>query len=278
MRWHNDHALACALLVLGGCALSEGNPWGIAEASLEARFAPPPARLTGEGRLLTSSSYAVELELLELGFDGLTLTVTADEAATTFDPANPPPGYSLCHGGHCHAEDGRLVDYEEIEAELGGAIGGASRLAMLVEADVELGETAVPLPISGCDGPCYLERGVLSRVAVTLHELTVSGRVYEARGGQPPRLPAEGLAFHGTISLELDVSAPASAAIDDGRRLGVRVASRFELAASLFDGVAWPELPSGDDGAADASAAATAIRERIATDSRLTSSVSRFDP
>ena len=35
----------------------------------------------------------------------------------------PPPGYSLCHGGHCHTTDGGIESYEEIEAKLAG--GGA---------------------------------------------------------------------------------------------------------------------------------------------------------
>ncbi|MCB9762153.1 MAG: hypothetical protein H6739_20305 [Alphaproteobacteria bacterium] len=65
--------------------------------------------------------------------DGTTITITSASlqpawlslqsisgAGSTFDPADPPEGYGLCHSGHCHRDDGALVDYVDIQAELAG--------------------------------------------------------------------------------------------------------------------------------------------------------------
>ena len=112
-----------ALISLGGCT-DPGLPWGVVEATIEAKFDPSEGRLDDEGRLKTSANYALELESVAVTFDALTLTL-AGAGAADFDPANPPEGYSLCHNGHCHAASGELVDYEDIQAEMNQASGAA---------------------------------------------------------------------------------------------------------------------------------------------------------
>ena len=108
------------VLALSGCALEPGTGFAtLAGLDLLGEYELGAARDLGDNTLLTDLGFHVRLDALELdvarvSFEEL-LGGTVD-----FDPANPPDGYSLCHGGHCHAADGRLVDYADIEAELAG--------------------------------------------------------------------------------------------------------------------------------------------------------------
>ena len=59
--------------------------------------------------------------------DPIALLARREARPTRLRPGKPPPGYTLCHNGHCHHPSGRLVPYAEIEAELaGGGVGTAA--------------------------------------------------------------------------------------------------------------------------------------------------------
>lgn len=107
---------------LGACTFTPGNA-GFAtleRAQLTAAHAPGEARDLGEDGLLTNEGYAVKLSALTLTVGSIHLDELQGASDVSFDPANPPEGYGLCHGDHCHADTGELVSYAEIIAELAG--------------------------------------------------------------------------------------------------------------------------------------------------------------
>jgi hypothetical protein len=116
-----------------GCTLDAGHGFATLESTtFEARFEPGVARDL-EGRWLTDRGYVVAIERFEIDVGELRIEQLDAGSATksAFNPASPPAGYSLCHGGHCHADDGRLVSYAEIEAELAGGTAAFSAVATL---------------------------------------------------------------------------------------------------------------------------------------------------
>ncbi|MBI5497084.1 MAG: hypothetical protein HY904_18865 [Deltaproteobacteria bacterium] len=116
-------ALSTTLLLLSAataCTLNNGRSTTELRVRLSASWTP-----AGLGTWVTALGYQVELNAAEFTTPGLRLSTSAAAATTgtgTFDEANPPPGCTLCHGGHCHC-DGKLVSYEELAG--GGAGSGA---------------------------------------------------------------------------------------------------------------------------------------------------------
>ena len=116
-------------VLLAGCTFEAGGPFATLSASLRAGYVVPADRDAGDGWQRLSSDYQVRVTTVRLQLDDIQL-LAAGEGAASFDPSNPPAGYSLCHNGHCHSSDGRLVPYADIEAELAGASGGQTTPAV----------------------------------------------------------------------------------------------------------------------------------------------------
>jgi hypothetical protein len=255
------------LLASSACTFAPGQPWGALEPSLEVVFAPSESRITDEGWLRTSTDYALDLDLFAIRLDGLLLsqTLAGSAAPTAFDPADPPAGYSLCHGGHCHAADGSLVDYADIEAELAGAAGLSGKT---LTAPVTLGlfePAAEPTQVSlgECSDHCWLDRGTLSRVSVALSEVSVGGRVYDLRPGAGRRLPEEGVAIGGVLAHSVIIDEAIDEPFDGSEPVGLSLDVRLAVTPALFDGVDFEALAEegavnlgllDDEGAAIASA------------------------
>ncbi len=244
-----------SLLCLG-CTFTDGDPWGVAELSLEARWAPPESRLE-TGRLKTSSGYLIELERVAVAFDALNL-VGASAGAADFDPADPPEGYSLCHNGHCHHESGALVAYEDIAIE---AAGGSEWVQPTEGGLVELSGTATEVGLGACpSADCALPRGELIAAGVRLSRVVLSGTAF----GEG--LPEAGHPLDFDLAVNLRPQTPLAEALDQDTPLGVRVALRFELPPSLFDGLD----PSAEDAAAQVAA-------KLALEAEIQAAVSRFE-
>jgi hypothetical protein len=198
-------ALALALAPMSACAWQNGEPFGAVTVDLTARWTDDASR--GGAWQKLASDFEVQVTAASATFGALAL-VDVGTAALNFDPADPPPGYSLCHNGHCHNDDGRLVSYEEIAAELAGGDGPASALSLAVGAR-EL-RTGVEETL-GCDGgPCDLPLASIRRVELPVLRLEAAGQVRDTR--TPPRVSGE-VAW--TLVLErADDAAPATGAID----------------------------------------------------------------
>ncbi|RAL25332.1 hypothetical protein DL240_03735 [Lujinxingia litoralis] len=173
-------AIAAAALSLPACAFTDGSPWGRVLATLELS---PPSGAT----------------LSEVGISSVRLIREVDGQAGSadFDPANPPPGYSLCHNGHCHSDDGRLVDYASIASESGGGsqVVSAVHLEHTLTSQAEVHSS---LKIN--------ERGPLSAVEVELDTLVLEatlgyqGQMVEVRASVPVR----GYRVRAPIDLRID--------------------------------------------------------------------------
>lgn len=249
MRW-----LSSLVWLLPACALGDGDPWGELEVGMQVRFAPPDDRVE-DGRLKTARDYRVQLDSMVVTVG--TVAIASGDDAIAFDPANPPPGYVLCHNGHCHTADGRLVAYEDI-GESGG--GGETLVALSGESVVVDGTSDVAL--SGCDGACQVAEPVRMNALSASVGLHVTGRAFDSRPAS--RLPEEGVAFDFELP-QRELLVPMAARFGPGQRLGLAVDVMLDVPASLFDDVDF-EVP-------DAAAASARLDE----DATLTLDQSRFD-
>lgn len=215
--------LLALLALLAGCTITPGQGFvHLADVSLELGLEPGPARDLGDGAIVTDEGWDVQLHTLELTLDRLELqTLDAGGGGGTFDPANPPSGYSLCHNGHCHHESGALVDYVDIQAELNG--GGGFEAALTFELD-----RAVDLLAGATLGPSVaqpeLDAMDISRV------LLVASRL---------RLEAD---VDGGVSLDLQLDAAQASSgfefvVDRDQEPRVALTFAFHPDATLFDGL-----------------------------------------
>jgi hypothetical protein len=264
-------ALAPGLsMFMSACAWDAGEPFATVTPHLEARVHTPEGRDVGMGWQKLASEYQVRFDRMELDTGEITLIDTG-LGALGFDPANPPAGYSLCHNGHCHSDDGRLVAYQDIAAEL--AQGSAARrvLAMPVGAlDLVAGESRPLFCVPDCDLPL---------AEITVGNLDVA-RVQAAGlvrdGLEPARIDGE-VAW--TLDWTLDV-----ALADDGPLVmtgsvdliadrshdpDVRLELELLISSKILDDVPWAELGSGPfalDTGADARAAVLQALSEVALD------------
>jgi hypothetical protein len=212
------------------CALEPGQGFATLErATVELAFEPGKARDLGEDGFLTDRSYRVRLEHASVHVDSLSLEEITGGTGGTFDPANPPPGFSLCHGGHCHADDGRLVSYAEVEAELSG---GASAFRAVATTSLEArADLLTPTPLQALvfEPSRELPRSDLRRLVLALGALELEGTIDHADLPLPlaldVRLPL------GSLGADLDVSIGR----DGPERLEVRAAASFD--GTLLDGL-----------------------------------------
>lgn len=211
-------SLWVAVLVASGCAFEPGQPWGRAALDLEAQFAPPARALDEEGRLLLDDG-ALRLERVVIGIESVELEMSSLEGDVAFDPADPPPGYTLCHNGECHTEGGDIVPYEEVLVPAAGAAGAT----FVVEEElVELGPDPAEVELGECSNECMLDRGRLARLVVRVGELVVEGERFDESGtSQGP--------FEYEAHVDAEVAAPIEGTVDRGAPGGFVIESRMSL-------------------------------------------------
>ncbi|MFT4704154.1 MAG: hypothetical protein ACI81R_001850 [Bradymonadia bacterium] len=243
-------AVACA--TLSGCAFSDGSPWAEWDAELD-------VTLDTEGRgtmasFVTSDDYEVAITSLSLNVVDVGLEVAAGAESQSFDPSSPPEGYGLCHNGHCHADNGALVPYEEIRAELTG--GGVDSVWFVrgVQTIVPIDEATTEVALADCDSQrsaCWLPRGEITRARARVDSLQVSGFVHDLRSTNP-RL-SEPLEFDISI-----IDAPVVFTTPVGERIGGRAEPAIytqislRVPASLFDDLPWQSSSELDERLAEA--------------------------
>ena len=189
---------SAAAWALSACALEPGQPWGWWSAEVRARASVAADRQLPDGRFRTASEYVWQLDPLQLELDSLRLVVTDNGASIGFDPAKPPAGYSLCHGGHCHANDGRLVDYAEVQTELLGKTQGNTAIDLPLLATITMAQADVAAQQTGT---AAMPLGNVASLQLSWRGLRLHGKVWDARPGSP-RLPADGVAL--TLLLPAD--------------------------------------------------------------------------
>jgi hypothetical protein len=242
------------LLLFTGCAWDAGEGFAVLEPSMRAAYTPLPSREAGDGYQKLSSDYQVRVTAAQLRLARIELLGRAGEGGLIrFDPANPPPGYTICHNGHCDREDGVLVPYEEVAAELGG--GG---LAPSIVATLPVGEVDLLAPETQaleCEPDCELPRTAISNGRWTLAALRLEGTVRDGRA--TPRFPGErpfrlALPASGTPSEPVAVITGALDVPSDRRHEPrVMLELLLDVTPVIFDPVDWAGTTPGPDGSVD---------------------------
>lgn len=179
--------LAAGLVV--GCTFQPGTSFArLRQAEIKATFAPTSARLDAQGRLKTDGDYRVTIDTLTLRVGRLTFeetTGTTGGQATTFDPSKPPPGYLICHNGHCDRADGALIPYEDVQAELSGTT-RTTRTVLSLTADqgMSVASGTASVPLKKPPAADALERGTWTRAVLALETLEATGTVADPTSAQ----------------------------------------------------------------------------------------------
>jgi len=180
--------LLLPLLLATGCAFEAGEGFAVLEPTLKAAYTFPASREVGDGYQRLSSDFQVRLTTARVRLERIELLGSAGGGGpTSFDPANPPPGYSICHNGHCDRDDGAQVPYEEVAAELAGGGATASTVATLPVGELDL--LAPETRTLECEPDCELPQTTVSNGRWTLTALRLEGSVRDAR--TTPRFPGE---------------------------------------------------------------------------------------
>lgn len=248
-------------LALGGCAWEAGQGFAVVEPTVHVAYEALPARNAGDGYQKLSSDYQVRLDSATMRLDGIELIAVASGSGGGFDPANPPPGYSLCHGGHCHRDDGALIPYEQIAAELGG--GGGSSTVVTLPVDEPINLLAPETRVVGCQPECALPQTQVSQGRWGIETLRIEGTVRDGR--VPPRIaserrfvldlaPTSGEAPVAVLTGEVDLPS------DRENPPEAKVALRLALTAALFDTVDWAPLAPDTSGVVDLKSNAEALK------------------
>lgn len=257
--WPRHLATLSAALLLGACAWGPGQGFTtVAPASLALRWATQTGRVDDQGRWLTAEGWALRftqaptLTEAKVALFGQGASAPAAATGATFDPANPPPGYSLCHNGHCHAASGALVDYEVIAAELAGGGGAPSASAPLlslgpVGAAPSLGAEATVLASSQGAGP-YLPEGTLGGARLE-GALQLQGVAEAGPGVDAPASAAVPFRLRLPVRLSQELPSAVQRSLGAEGQVGSlkglrRVAFAMELVLpqGLLDGQDWPAL------------------------------------
>jgi hypothetical protein len=246
-------AFAQALLASGlatlaaGCDLAPGDWFLNLSPHLQAHYVELPERAVEPGWQKLATEYQIQVVTAELHIRKIDLVGSPTNAAA-FDPANPPAGYSLCHNGHCHAADGRLVAYEDIAAEAaGGAIVGAT----LGGGTWNLLPPSLPTPLACPSSPgCHFGEATFTRASITLDRLRLQGVVRDGPGvtapvGTTPFL-VELIDTPATPLPAIVVPLPLVA--DNRHAPDVTLTLTVVATAALLDGVSWAAHPAGPGG------------------------------
>ena len=275
---------AFALAVAASCAFEDGLPFGEADFDVKAAF-DPADRADAGGLVRTSKNYSVRVDQLTLDAGAVTLSMIPSGGETVdFDPADPPPGYTLCHNGHCHREDGALVSYDDVIAELAGEAGeGGFTLVRSAVAAIDLDADPAPVPLDDCPNDCELSEGTLSSLEVALAALSFTGHVFDQLTGDRARLPEAGVAVRFDAALTQTLLDLVAGKIEEGKKIGVRFDVDVVLPGALFDGIDWETELTGRNLTAtvDLTASETipaALDEAIGEHAEFSVDKSRYNP
>lgn len=240
--------LLCGL-ALGGCAWEPGQGFAVVVPTVRTAYESLSDRTADNGYQRLSSDYQVRVESASLRLSDIELLASSGDASGAFDPAHPPPGYSLCHSGHCHRDDGALIPYEQVAAEAGGG-GGSSAVATLPGG--EPFDLLAPEPRAvGCEPGCALPEAQVSQGRWDVQSLHFEGTVRDGRA--TPRFTGERrfkldlattdgdepvAVLSGAVDLPSDRSTPPQAKLD----------LNLALTAALFDAVDWSTLKQDEGG------------------------------
>jgi hypothetical protein len=254
------------LLLSTGCAFDAGEGFAVLQPSLRAAYTSPASRDAGDGYQRLSSDFQVKLTTARMRLERIDLLGRAGGGGpTAFDPANPPPGYTICHNGHCDREDGAQVSYEEVAAELSGGGSAATTVATLPVGEVDL--LSPETRSLECQPDCELPSTTVSNGRWTLTALRLEGFVRDSRatprfpGERPFRLelPTAGAQAEPVAVLTGVLDVPS----DRAHAPRVMLDLKLELTPASFDPVDWAAATPNQDGTLDLSQSNSATRTQL---------------
>lgn len=220
--------------LLAGCTFAPGAGFSTLESvALEGTVASDTLLLDdGRSVVIDEATFGPSAYVLE------TLSSSGGGGGGTFDPAAPPDGFSLCHGGHCHADDGSLWSYEEIEQWLAGDAATWVEVLRVDNPDLSDGTLDVVADLLGDEAvtfaePQDLSAGNLGRVRVE-GQLVLVGTLV---GGD------EDVLFEG--DLDLDLSGAVAVNVDRDLAPTFSLDLAWKLPWDLLGGVVLPEPVEG---------------------------------
>jgi len=237
-----------ALVSISGCTFEPGTGFAtITEAEVAAFFEPGAARQLDDGNLLTDLGYHIDVEELSLRVESISLDEFRASGGSegSFDPADPPPGYTLCHGGHCHADDGSLVSYEDVQAEMAGGGSSFTPLATLpVEADLDILDDETIL-LDEVLPSRELPRGTIARVVMSLGSLNLRATV--TGGTNEYDLGDREVDFSADLDISTPITVVTSRSIDRDSSETIELHVDLIADGTLFDGLDIRALADEDD-------------------------------
>ncbi len=236
-----NKVLLAVLTLMPACTFEDGLPWAKANFEVNAAFSSEGRQIAD--RIKTSKDYEIRLDGLEVDLVAITLNTSTDGVISTFDPADPPQGYGLCHNGHCHADDGRLVDYAAIEAELAGAGVSGESVVQSIDRSVDLIQGGL-VPLEDCLNDCEMGRGFLQTVDLRVGTVELRGRVFDTRADS--RLPAEGVELRGLVKLDAVFSQAVKGEVGGSELPGISVTANLIISAPVFDVLDFAQLQIDD--------------------------------
>lgn len=259
-----------------GCAFGDGTAFTEVTMELEASFAAmtgTTSRLTDDGWLKTSQSFGLKLQTAELQVRNIKVSGSAGGAASassgsdcTLDPADPPAGCTLCHGGHCHCGD-ELVDYETLAAQVCGGGNSSSDVTLATVQGAEnipLKGAAESISLGDCSPSCDLAAGQLTRSSVAFGTLKINGELKDLSVAE--RLGGETLSF----SVDYDLAGAAIAAdfepafvLNRDAPASATIEFRLVITEKLFDDLAFEEAEQIDSAISISSSSNSALADNI---------------
>jgi hypothetical protein len=250
--------LVLTLLAAPGCAGDAGHGFAtLSEVRVQLALEPEAARTLGDRTLLTNLYYELTLDEARLALDQVVLLqaqAAGSGESAAFDPARPPTGYSFCHGGHCHADDGSLVPYEEVQARQ-AAGGSVTAPVAALPADVMLDLwTRDAAALREVTPSRELPRATISQLSLSVANLTLTGSV---RGGPadagigelavPIRIRfASTFVIAAPYQLAIDREEPGEFSLDVAGAISARIFDDVDFAAWLSEGSVVLEDPQDE--------------------------------
>ena len=245
-----DHiAPSILLLVVMGCALPAGHPWTVADIEAEVIW-ETQGRRGDDGLLKTAKNYRLDFQSIRLSAVHVQVEASIDGADTSFDPSDPPEGYSLCHNGHCHNDAGELIDYEDIILELGS--GDASSQVVTRKArepiivDSAQAQSAHSMVLGPCDDPlglCEVGPSDLRAMSLQLDSVAVKFRIVH-----DTHFPAPGIVLDVDVPMDSKLSSITAISLGTDGPQTVRLLARLAITPQIWDRLEFKDFldPNGE--------------------------------
>jgi hypothetical protein len=252
-----SRAVLTTLPFLVACELDAGQPWSTVDLEAELIW-DAKGRLDDDGRLQTSKNYQLAFENLTIELGEITVT-TSSAKQISFDPAAPPPGYSLCHQGHCHNDKGMLIPYDVVSAELNQGTASAA-MAQSVSDPVSINTNSESyrheIALGACSddlGLCEIGPENLTRIGISIKSVAIDVLITEDVEDGQSRLQAE-------VPVNIQLDTPATTELDGDGPESIAIKVDMTMRASL-----WDAFEFSDWRQADATLNTDAFREALVT-------------